>query len=64
MLPACLFTIFMFSGCLGVEALFSFDVEGDVGVDPNHMVLWFNQANLGLPAKVFSISIPASHPYI
>lgn len=54
----------MFSGCLGVEALFSFDVEGDVGVDPNHMVLWFNQANLGLPAKVFSISIPASHPYI
>ena len=39
---------------LGIDALFSFIVEGDVGVDPNHMVLWFNQPELGLPSKVFN----------
>jgi hypothetical protein len=27
-------------------------VEGDIGVDPNLMVLWFDQAGLGLPSKV------------
>lgn len=37
---------------LGVDSLFSFDIEGDVGVDPNYMVLWFNQPELGLPSKV------------
>lgn len=36
----------------GIDALFSFDIEGDVGVDPNHMVLWFNQPEFGLPSKV------------
>ncbi|KAF7359341.1 Endothelin-converting enzyme 1 [Mycena sanguinolenta] len=37
----------------GVDALFSFSVEGDVGVDPNYMALWFDQASLGLPAKEY-----------
>ncbi|KAH9484148.1 Endothelin-converting enzyme-like protein [Psilocybe cubensis] len=37
----------------GIEGLFSFDIEGDVGVDPNHMVLWFNQPGLGLPSKEY-----------
>lgn len=32
--------------------MFSFDVEGDVGDDPNLMSLWFNQPSLGLPSKV------------
>lgn len=36
----------------GLGALFSFDIEGDVGVDPNHLVLWFSQPSLGLPSKV------------
>lgn len=35
----------------GIPALFTFDIEGDVGVDPNHMVLWFSQPELGLPSK-------------
>ncbi|KAF9052689.1 hypothetical protein BJ165DRAFT_1413126 [Panaeolus papilionaceus] len=37
----------------GVGALFSFDIEGDVGVDPNHMILWFNQPDLTLPSKEY-----------
>lgn len=37
----------------GIEALFSFNVEGDVGVDPNFMTLWFNQPSLGLPSKEY-----------
>ncbi|KAJ3510592.1 hypothetical protein NLJ89_g4586 [Agrocybe chaxingu] len=36
-----------------IGALFSFEVEGDVGVDPNHMVLWFSQPELGLPSKEY-----------
>ena len=36
----------------GIDGLFSFDIEGDVGVDPEQMVLWFNQPDLGLPSKV------------
>ncbi|KAL0947409.1 hypothetical protein HGRIS_013522 [Hohenbuehelia grisea] len=36
-----------------IGALFGFDVEGDVGVDPNYMVLWFNQPDLGLPSKEY-----------
>lgn len=35
-----------------IGALFSFDIEGDVVVDPNAMVLWFSQPSLGLPSKV------------
>ncbi|KAF5358499.1 hypothetical protein D9756_001692 [Leucocoprinus leucothites] len=37
----------------GIGPLFSFEVEGDVGVDPNHMVLWFSQPNFGLPSKEY-----------
>ncbi|KAF7338682.1 Endothelin-converting enzyme 1 [Mycena venus] len=37
----------------GIDALFSFDIEGDVGVDPNFMTLWFDQASLGLPSKEY-----------
>ncbi|RDB20946.1 Endothelin-converting enzyme 1 [Hypsizygus marmoreus] len=37
----------------GIDALFSFDIEGDIGVDPNQMVLWFSQASLGLPSKEY-----------
>ncbi|KAJ7261339.1 hypothetical protein B0H12DRAFT_1106346 [Mycena haematopus] len=37
----------------GVDALFSFSVEGDIGVDPNYMALWFDQASLGLPSKEY-----------
>ncbi|KAF8905965.1 hypothetical protein CPB84DRAFT_536278 [Gymnopilus junonius] len=37
----------------GIEGLFSFDVDGDVGVDPNHLVLWFSQPGLGLPSKEY-----------
>lgn len=40
----------------GVDALFEFYVDGDAGVDPNAMTLWFSQASLGLPAKVTGIS--------
>src|ERR1700683_5224650 len=28
---------------VGIDALFSFDVDGDSGVDPNAMTLWFSQ---------------------
>ncbi|KAK7049256.1 hypothetical protein VNI00_005857 [Paramarasmius palmivorus] len=37
----------------GIGGLFGFDIEGDVGVDPNHMVLWFSQPELGLPSKEY-----------
>jgi endothelin-converting enzyme len=37
----------------GVPALFSFEVEGDAGVDPNDMTLWFSQPELGLPSKEY-----------
>ncbi|TRM62696.1 hypothetical protein BD626DRAFT_498158 [Schizophyllum amplum] len=37
----------------GVNALFDFSIDGDVGVDPNNMVLWFSQAGLGLPSKEY-----------
>lgn len=36
----------------GISALFNFGIEGDVGVDPNNMTLWFEQPELGLPSKV------------
>lgn len=37
---------------IGLGGLFSFDIDGDVGSDPNFMTLWFFQPDLGLPAKV------------
>ncbi|KAJ7090282.1 hypothetical protein B0H15DRAFT_948792 [Mycena belliarum] len=37
----------------GIDALFSFNIEGDIGVDPNSMTLWFDQAGLGLPSKEY-----------
>ncbi|KAH8813440.1 endothelin-converting enzyme 1 [Flagelloscypha sp. PMI_526] len=37
----------------GIDALFSFIVEGDVGVDPDQLVLWFYQPSLGLPSKEY-----------
>ncbi len=41
----------------GVDALFGFGIEGDVGVDPNYMTLWFSQPSLGLPSKVSPIRV-------
>ncbi|KXN82890.1 Membrane metallo-endopeptidase-like 1 [Leucoagaricus sp. SymC.cos] len=35
-----------------VTSLFTFDPSGDIGDDADHMVLWFNQATPGFPAKV------------
>jgi endothelin-converting enzyme len=52
---ACIFV--HFSCVSGIPALFTFDIEGDVGVDPNHMVLWFSQPELGLPSKASEESI-------
>ncbi|KII88684.1 hypothetical protein PLICRDRAFT_141150 [Plicaturopsis crispa FD-325 SS-3] len=37
----------------GIGALFSIDIEGDVGVDPNFMTLWFSQPEFGLPSKEY-----------
>ncbi|EIW85424.1 Metalloprotease [Coniophora puteana RWD-64-598 SS2] len=37
----------------GVGGLFEFSIDGDVGVDPDKMTLWFNQPSLGLPAKEY-----------
>jgi predicted metalloendopeptidase len=37
---------------IGISALFDFGVEGDAAVDPNSMILWFQQPSLGLPSKV------------
>ncbi|KAJ7702313.1 Metalloprotease [Mycena rosella] len=37
----------------GIDSLFSFEIEGDIGVDPNYMTLWFDQAALGLPSKEY-----------
>jgi endothelin-converting enzyme len=36
----------------GIPALFEFGVEGDSALDPNSMILWFQQPTLGLPSKV------------
>jgi endothelin-converting enzyme len=36
----------------GIPALFEFGVEGDAALDPNSMILWFQQPTLGLPSKV------------
>ncbi|KIJ23039.1 hypothetical protein M422DRAFT_81961, partial [Sphaerobolus stellatus SS14] len=37
----------------GIDALFEFIIEGDVGVDPNAMTLWFYQPGFGLPSKEY-----------
>ncbi|EPQ58373.1 Metalloprotease [Gloeophyllum trabeum ATCC 11539] len=37
----------------GIGALFEFDIDGDVAVDPNFMTLWFSQPSLGLPSKEY-----------
>ncbi|KAI0727183.1 metalloprotease [Fomitopsis betulina] len=37
----------------GVGGLFSAEIEGDVGNDPNFMTLWFSQPELGLPSKEY-----------
>jgi endothelin-converting enzyme len=37
----------------GIGALLDFAVEGDIGVDPNYMTLWFSQPSLGLPSKEY-----------
>lgn len=37
----------------GIDGLFDFDIDGDVGVDPDFMTLWFSQPSLGLPSKVY-----------
>jgi len=47
----------------GIPALFEFGVEGDSAVDPNFMVLWFQQPSLGLPAKVSIHTSPCTSGY-
>ncbi|EJD02334.1 endothelin-converting enzyme 1 [Fomitiporia mediterranea MF3/22] len=37
----------------GIGGLFNFDIDGDVGVDPDFMTLWFFQPDLGLPSKEY-----------
>lgn len=44
----------------GIGGLFNFDIDGDVGVDPNFMTLWFFQPDLGLPSKVPFLLLVAS----
>jgi len=36
-----------------IPALFQFDIDGDIGKDPNALTLWFNQPDLGLPSKEY-----------
>lgn len=42
-----------FSLSSGISALFEFNVEGDVGVDPQFQVLSLYQSSTGLPAKPY-----------
>ncbi|KAG8995664.1 hypothetical protein FRB94_008889 [Tulasnella sp. JGI-2019a] len=37
----------------GVSVLFGFDIDGDVGVNPDFMTLLFSQDGLGLPSKEY-----------
>ncbi|KAJ7098234.1 hypothetical protein C8R44DRAFT_843505 [Mycena epipterygia] len=38
----------------GIDALFTFWMnKGDIGLDPNFIILWFDQASLGLPSKEY-----------
>jgi len=36
-----------------IPALFQFDIDGDIGGDPNALTLWFHQPDLGLPSKEY-----------
>lgn len=36
-----------------IPALFRFDIDGDIGSDPNALTLWFGQPDLGLPSKEY-----------
>ncbi|KAI0363474.1 Metalloprotease [Pilatotrama ljubarskyi] len=36
-----------------IDALFSYQIDGDVGDDPNLMTLWISQPDLGLPSKEY-----------
>lgn len=38
---------------IDIGALFGFDLDGDIGVDPDKMTLWFWQPELGLPSKEY-----------
>jgi endothelin-converting enzyme len=40
---------------IDIDTLFSWAIEGNVGVDPNFMTLWFYQGGLSLPSKVHSL---------
>lgn len=40
------------NGMKGIGGLFSYQIDGDVGEDPNLMTLWISQPSLGLPSKV------------
>lgn len=44
----------------GIEGLFDFDIDGDVGEDPNAMTLWFSQPSFGLPSKASSFQASTS----
>ncbi|KAH9063412.1 Metalloprotease [Lactarius vividus] len=37
----------------GIPGLFELGVEGDAAIDPNFMILWFQQPRLGLPSKEY-----------
>ncbi|CDZ96882.1 M13 family peptidase [Phaffia rhodozyma] len=37
----------------GIDSLFSFENEGDIGDDPQKQILWLYQDGLGLPAKEY-----------
>ncbi|KAM5533255.1 hypothetical protein V8D89_013032 [Ganoderma adspersum] len=37
----------------GIDGLFSYTIDGDVGNDPNLMTLWISQPDLGLPSKEY-----------
>ncbi|TFY65494.1 hypothetical protein EVG20_g5570 [Dentipellis fragilis] len=46
-----------------LPGLFDFTVEGDAAVDPNFMVLWFSQPDLGLPSKEYFEDKPTRKVY-
>lgn len=43
---------------LGVQVLFEIGIDGDAGVDPDFMILWISQSELGLPSKVSAFRTP------
>ncbi|EIW60033.1 Metalloprotease [Trametes versicolor FP-101664 SS1] len=36
-----------------IDSLFSYEIDGDAGNDPNFMTLWISQPDLGLPSKEY-----------